>query len=222
MTRWFRYYDDALNDPKVQKLSGEYFKAWVNILCMASKAGGVIASAADVAFGLRCAESKARAIVAYLMGVGLLDVPKNGYATPHNWDARQFKSDVSNERVKRHRERHRNDTSNGECNVTETVDETPPETEQKAESETDQLSEQKSKNINNVVKAKSWTPPDHGRTGKGRVYVKDGTDEWIAYAADYRAAHGIDPVANAEGGKWFKITGEVPAPLATHRGAIQQ
>lgn len=222
MTRWFRYYDDALNDPKVQKLTGDYFKAWVNILCMASKAGGVIASATDVAFGLRLSEAKARAIVAYLMGVGLLDVPKNGYATPHNWDARQYKSDVSNERVKRHRERHRNDQSNTECNVTVTENETPPETEQNTEAETDQLSETESKNLNNSGKGKSWTPPPHGSIGKGRIYLEDGTDEWKSYAEDYRAAHGIEPVPNKDGGKWFKTTGESPLPVATHHGILQQ
>ena len=31
MTRWFRAYDDALNDPKVQRLPGELFKAWFKL-----------------------------------------------------------------------------------------------------------------------------------------------------------------------------------------------
>lgn len=123
MTQWFRYYDDALNDPKVQKLSGDLFKAWINLLCLASKCGGEIKSADDAAFALRIPEPKARVIVAQLASHGLLDAVTGGYFEPHNWSLRQFKSDGSNERVKRFREREKK----RECNVTETVDETGPE-----------------------------------------------------------------------------------------------
>src|SRR3954469_12282928 len=98
MTRWLRFYDDVINDPKVQKLPDDLFKAWVNILCLASKNGGVIAGAADVAFSLRCTENQARAIVARLRDAGLLDAPAQGYVRPHNWNARQFKSDDCSER----------------------------------------------------------------------------------------------------------------------------
>jgi hypothetical protein len=51
--RWFRFYDDALNDPKVQKLSGDLFKAWVNILCLASKHGGELPAVNDNPEGVR-------------------------------------------------------------------------------------------------------------------------------------------------------------------------
>lgn len=126
MSRWFRFYDEALNDRKVQSLSGDLFKAWINLLCLASKSGGAIASISDAAFALRASEAKAGAIIADLASKGLLDQVDGGYFEPHNWAARQFKSDVSNDRVKRHRERARN----AECNVTTTVTVTPPETEQ--------------------------------------------------------------------------------------------
>jgi hypothetical protein len=126
MSRWFRFYDDALNDPKVQRLSPDLFKAWVNLLCLASRSGGELKSIADVAFSLRLSEVKAAAVITSLVTKGLLDKKEDGYFAPHNWDRRQYKSDVSNERVQRHRERHRN----GECNVTQTVTVTPPETEQ--------------------------------------------------------------------------------------------
>ncbi len=134
MSQWFRYYDDALNDPKVQKLSGDLFKAWVNLLCLASKSGGEIKSASDAAFALRIPEPKARIIVAQLAGHGLLDTVTDGYFEPHNWSLRQFKSDGSNERVKRFREREKK----RDCNVTETIDATGPE-----QSRTETDSEQK-------------------------------------------------------------------------------
>lgn len=58
--------------------------------------------------------------------------------------------------------------------------------------------------------ADRWTPPGHGATStrKGRVYIRTGTPEWEAYAADYREVHLADPVPNAYGGKWFNIAGE--------------
>jgi hypothetical protein len=102
VSRWFRYYDDALNDPKVQRLPGELFKAWSNILCVASKNGGVLPSVGDVAFGLRLTTSKAGGIVAELARAELLDPVEGGYFRPHNWNERQFKNDVSTDRVKRH------------------------------------------------------------------------------------------------------------------------
>jgi hypothetical protein len=55
---------------------------------------------------------------------GLLD-ERDGVLVPHNWSQRQYKSDVSNERVKRHRQR--------QCNVTSTVTVTPPDTDTESE-----------------------------------------------------------------------------------------
>jgi hypothetical protein len=118
---WFRFYNDAVNDPKVQKLSGDMFKAWVNLLCLASKGGGAVVKA-DVQFLLRVTEKCARGIIEFMIEHNLFD-DRGDVVTPHNWDGRQFKSDASNDRVKRYRDRKRN----GECNVTPAVTVTPPE-----------------------------------------------------------------------------------------------
>lgn len=70
------------------------------------------------------------------------------------------------------------------------------------------------KNYKNLGEAKSkpssggWSPPKHGASGKGRVYLLADTDEWKAYAVDYREVHGADPKPNQHGGKWFKVMGE--------------
>jgi hypothetical protein len=131
MSRWFRFYDDALNDPKVQMLPGDLFKAWINLLCMASKGAGKIVTA-EVSFALRVTPEQAETFIADLIDRNLIERGKGNTLTPHNWALRQFKSDVSNERVQRHRERKRN--------VTGSDQETPPETdtEQRTEAETDQ------------------------------------------------------------------------------------
>ncbi len=121
MTRWFRFYDDALNDPKVQMLPEYEFKVWVNVLCLASKNDGHLPRKDDIAFALRLTMAETSNILKRLSDCGLLDNVE-GLISPHNWAGRQYKSDTSNDRVQRYRQRKRN--------VTETVTVTPPETEQ--------------------------------------------------------------------------------------------
>lgn len=102
MARWFRFYEDALDDPKVQRLSGDAFKVWVNILCVASRNSGLLPARCDLAFALRKSEKAADEAVAELVAAGLIDMTDAG-PTPHNWSGRQYVSDTSYERVKRHR-----------------------------------------------------------------------------------------------------------------------
>jgi hypothetical protein len=122
MSRWFRLYDDLVDDPKIQRLPGETVKALLNLWCLASQNDGLLPAADDIAFKLRMKSAKVDHLLSVLGECGLIDSDETGLR-PHNWNARQFKSDVSNERVKQHRQRKRN--------VTPTVTVTPPETEQK-------------------------------------------------------------------------------------------
>ena len=126
MSRWFRVYDDVINDPKILKLPDESRWHWIALLCIASKNEGALPSTEDVAISLRVKPASAAAIIAGMKNAGLLDLVDDRYV-PHNWDGRQFKSDTSNERVKRYRQR--------KCNVTETVTVTPPDTEADTEAE---------------------------------------------------------------------------------------
>jgi hypothetical protein len=64
-------------------------------------------------------------------------------------------------------------------------------------------------------RAKGWTPPPHGATGKGRIYIRSDSQDWPLYAEDFRAAHGEYPRPNEHGGKWFKIAGETRVPPAS-------
>jgi hypothetical protein len=121
MSRWFRFYSEALDDPKVQNLDGETFKGWVNILCLAARHGGVLPSIEDIAFALRIDEIAAISLVDRLRIATLIDTLKGGVdgvrIAPHGWVKRQYKSDSSTERVKRFR------------NVSKPLRETAPETE---------------------------------------------------------------------------------------------
>lgn len=129
MSRWWRAYDEAVDDPKLQKLPAELFRAWFNICCITSQNGGVLPDIETIAFKLRCKPSKAEQLIESLKGAGLIDVTDEGSA-PHNWKARQFKSDNNDptnaERQARYRDKQRNGKSNGVTTVTIT----DPETEQ--------------------------------------------------------------------------------------------
>jgi hypothetical protein len=80
----------------------------------------------DIAIQLRVTTAKTAEIIATLVKAGLLDKTETGFA-PHNWNGRQFKSDVSTDRVKRFR--------NGKRNVSCNVSETPPDTDTDTDTE---------------------------------------------------------------------------------------
>lgn len=121
MSRWFRMHDEILDDPKVQRLSGDDFKGWVNILCLASRNDGKLPPIEDVAFALRETLDGARTLVERLVNATLIERRTGGsngaHYAPYKWDERQYKSDTSTGRVKRFRQR------------SKTVPETPPDTE---------------------------------------------------------------------------------------------
>lgn len=120
MSRWFRFYEDSINDPKILKLSDRLYRFWVGILCVASKYNGELPARDDVALHLRMKPEKVEEAVNELMAAGLVD-EENGVLFPHNWRGRQYKGDVTDptnaQRQKRYRERHRNVVSNGVTSV---------------------------------------------------------------------------------------------------------
>ena len=139
MSRWFRMDDDVVNDPKVQNLPDPLFRAWVNILCVASKHDGVLPPLRDVAFILRLKEPAAAAILSKLHLAGLLDKTESSFK-PHNWEGRQFKSDrdaTAADRAKRYRDakRDRHGTVTRDASRQETETSRSPETE--TETDTD-------------------------------------------------------------------------------------
>jgi hypothetical protein len=101
--KWFRLYDELVDDPKVQRLPDALFRANTNLWCINSQNGGVLPPIEDIAFKLHMPVAKAAKVVADLRRAGLIDDDGNGNLIPHNWNRRQFKSDNVNERVKRFR-----------------------------------------------------------------------------------------------------------------------
>ncbi len=107
-SNWFRFYAEVLDDPKVQGLSDKIYRTWIGVLCIARRNGGLLPSMKDVAFLLRISEKEAKARISELIGAGLIDRVGDDRETrlsPHNWEIRQYDSDVSTARVRAFRER---------------------------------------------------------------------------------------------------------------------
>lgn len=154
MTKWFRVYDDLVDDPKVQLLPAELFKFLLNLWCLTSQNGGVLPPLEHIAFKLRLSPSRVSKMMAELRKSGLLDDDDEG-TRPHNWNRRQFKADVTDptnaERQKRYRNKQRNAEGNAEGNedgngnsnaktVTPTVMPKRPESESESDSEKKNIS----------------------------------------------------------------------------------
>lgn len=127
MSRWWRAYDEAVDDPKLIMLSDKAHRAWFNLMCLTSANGGALPQIEVIAIKLRMPEKKLAPIIEELVSRGLLD-EFDGTLRPHNWNGRQYKSDVSTDRVKQFRKRQRN------------VSVTPPDTENRKQKEDSEAS----------------------------------------------------------------------------------
>lgn len=119
MTKWFRFYADAMRNPKVAALSDREFRLWMQVLSVASENDGRVPPADELKHMLKARLDHLLTGLERLISTGLIDRLERGYE-PHNWKKFQYKSDTSTERVKKHRE---------ERNVSETPPEADTETE---------------------------------------------------------------------------------------------
>ncbi|WP_062180635.1 hypothetical protein [Sphingopyxis sp. C-1] len=117
--RWFRFYADAMRHPKVAKLPDQTFRLWVELLCVAAENDGHIPPADDLKHMLKRRLDHLLRGLQDLLKASLIDPLEVGYR-PHGWDKRQYKSDVSTDRVRKHRTK---------GNVSETAPDTEAETE---------------------------------------------------------------------------------------------
>lgn len=116
MNRWFRFYNDALRNPKVASLSDKDFRTWVSLLAIANENDGQIPGLDSLKHLLMMRLDHLSSALDRLAKAGLIDALGTSYE-PHNWDKFQYKSDTSTARVTLHRKR------------SQTVTETPPDTD---------------------------------------------------------------------------------------------
>lgn len=133
---WWRLYDEILDDPKVGRLTDSQGWLWVRLLTLACREGGLIPKDPEtLVFQLHAdTEAKKKVIkdgIPALIKAGLIE-DIGEYYTPHNWERRQFDSDVSTTRVRVWREQQKKKRSGtaaaagsgGGCGVSATADET--------------------------------------------------------------------------------------------------
>lgn len=107
---WFRMYAEFANDPKVQMLSETDQRRYIMLLCIRCN-GDVTLHDSEVAFQLRISNDD------WLVTKGIL-VAKNLVTDdnkPTAWDKRQYSSDSSVERVRKHRDQKK---ASGNADVT--------------------------------------------------------------------------------------------------------
>lgn len=114
--KWFRLYAEFATDPKVQMLSEQDQRRLLMLFCLRCSNGDVTLQCNAVAFQLRISNSEWAETRANLIAQNLINEDNK----PVAWEKRQFDSDTSAERVRKHREEKKRS-----CNVTSNGDVTP-------------------------------------------------------------------------------------------------
>ena len=132
---WFRLYSEFATDHKIQMLNEADQRRFVMLLCLRCSNGDVTLQDAEIAFQLRINLEEWETTKKRFIEAKMID--RNSRVL--NWEKRQYLSDSSTERVRRHRERMKQS-----CNVSvtasnghETVAVTPPDTETDTDTDTE-------------------------------------------------------------------------------------
>lgn len=185
MSRWFRMYDEILDDPKVQKLPPALFRMWVNALALCSRNGGKLPAVEDIAFALRETQESVSSAFHTLTELGLC-VTDGETFQPKNWKKRQYKSDTSTDRVREYRKRSRNG------------DETSSDTETDTETEKNKITPQSGfAFIGKVIRLKTadFNKWHRAYPSLDLLACLQSRDDWLATEADEKTRK-----------KWFLST----------------
>lgn len=122
-------YAEFATDPKVQMMSEVDQRRFVMVLCLRCSNDCVTLQDDEVAFQLRISNEEWAQTKARFLAKGLI----NDDNKPTAWDRRQFVSDSSAERVRKHRDK-KKQAAKLVCNVTAT----PPEADTEADTEAEE------------------------------------------------------------------------------------
>ena len=122
-------YAEFAADPKVQMMSEADQRRFVMVLCLRCGNDNVTLQDDEVAFQLRISNDEWARTKALFLQKGLIKEDN----TPTAWDRRQFVSDSSAERVRKHRDKKKKEAKQA-CNVTAT----PPEADTEADTEAEE------------------------------------------------------------------------------------
>lgn len=104
--QWFRVYTEIIDDPKVAKMDAETFKFFIFLMALAceqEKEGYIEMTLDEISWRLRCNVSETLQNVSLLVSCNILTKISDNKYMFLNWEKRQYKSDNSSERVRKHR-----------------------------------------------------------------------------------------------------------------------
>lgn len=124
---WFRCYSEFATDPKVQIMPENMQRRLIMVFCLRSSNALATLHETEICFSLRITEQELTETKALFIQKGFI----NDKWEVQNWDKRQYISDTSTERSRKHREKKKT-TKQRTCNVAAT----PPE-QNRTEANTD-------------------------------------------------------------------------------------
>lgn len=110
---WFRMYHEMIDDPKIGTLSDAEHRLWVELLCLACRAGkkgDTALTVKEIGWQLRRESTgNVSETLQELLHRGLVELNPNGNGKETvfitKWKVRQYQSDSSTARVRKHREK---------------------------------------------------------------------------------------------------------------------
>ena len=201
---WLRLYREVVTDPKLCRLSGSARFVWIVLMCLANDNGrveiadGVPYDRGDIANLAGVGNDTVDDAFAWFIKTKMIRTDATGNITLNNWNKRQFKSDDSTERVRKHRAKR-------ECNA----DVTPPDTD--TDTDTDTEAEKKK------TPKQRFTPPtvDQVRTHcTAKGYTFD-PESFVAYytANGWKVGRSSMKSWEAACVTWQKREGSSKAPM---------
>lgn len=148
---WLKMWSSSLDSEKIQSLSGDQFKAWMNLLWIALRydKDGELPPMPSIAFQGRLSLQGASEMIGEQIELGLVEKHRNSYRI-HDW--KHWQGDALSDAERQARRRAKSRDSHVTCHVTQ-VDEVTHESQSPARAETKTKTEREDK-------TKTKTAPD--------------------------------------------------------------
>ena len=118
---WFRLYSEFAHDPKIQMMPEQMQRRYIMLLCMRCSETLETLHETEIAFQMRLSDDELAKTKELFLSKGFIDEQWNFT----NWEKRQYASDSSTVRVRRHRDKKKDEPKQDEtllkrpCNGTE-------------------------------------------------------------------------------------------------------
>lgn len=107
---WFRLYSEFSHDPKIQMMPEAMQRRYIMLLCMRCSETLVTLHETEIAFQMRLSDDELAKTKELFLSKGFIDEDWN----LTNWEKRQYVSDSSTERVRKHRDKKKEEVKQDE------------------------------------------------------------------------------------------------------------